>query len=55
MNTLEAYLSTSTHLWHGSNELIYLFGETQLNELIVEEKVEVREGLNCNVVRYLNI
>lgn len=52
MSDLEAFLSTSKILWHGSLKLINKFGRIALNELYREGKIEVREGINEKVIRY---
>lgn len=55
MSDLETFLSTNTVLWHSSIVLIKKYGKEELNRLYVDKKIEVREGLNCKVVKYIKI
>lgn len=46
-----AYLQQSTTEWHSSIELIRMFGRDALNVLYKIGYIEVREGLNCKVIK----
>lgn len=52
MTDLELFLSISNKIWHNSVYLIRKFGKNDLNALYLENKIEVRNGLNNKVVRY---
>ena len=52
MTDLETFLSTDSGLWYSSIKLISKYGREELNRLYIDDKIEVREGLNCKVVRY---
>ena len=52
MTDLELFLSTSNKIWHNSIVLIRKFGKNDLNTLYLENKIEVRNGLNNKVIKY---
>lgn len=53
MSELELYLKNSTVLWHSSIYLLSIYGRDSLNNLYIDKKIEVSEGINCKVVRYI--
>ena len=53
MSELEKYLSESTILWHKDVNLFKIGTRAELNELFLAKKIEVRNGINTKVVRYI--
>ena len=53
MSELEIFLLNSNILWHSSIFLKSKYGRDSLNNLFIEKKIEIRNGINCKVIRYL--
>lgn len=53
MTDLELFLQQSTRVWHNSIVLIQKYGKSDLNALYQSGKIEVRNGLNVKVVKYV--
>lgn len=54
MNDLEAFLERNNRVWYNSIKLINKYGRDKLNELYTQNKIEVRNGINCKVIKYKN-
>lgn len=53
MSDLEIFLKESQILWHSSIFLKSIYGRDSLNNLYIENKIEIKRGINCKVIRYL--
>ena len=53
MNDLEANLKQERLVWYKSTDLLNKFSREQLNALFLAKKIEVRNGLNCKVIKLI--
>jgi hypothetical protein len=51
MTEIERYMIESKSVWYNPIDLIRKFGREELNRLYVENKIEIRNGLNNKVIR----
>ena len=51
MDNLEHYLRQEKRVWYKSTDLLNKFSREELNALFLAKKIEVRNGLNCKVVK----
>ena len=50
---LERFLKDNQRIWRSSLELKQKYGANALNELYLAGRIEVREGINHKVVKYI--
>ena len=53
MDDLEHYLRQERRVWYKSTDLLNKFSREQLNALFLAKKIEVRNGLNCKVIKLI--
>lgn len=53
MTEIETYMTTKNRVLYKSTQLIRLFGKDELNRLYLENKIEIRKGLNEKVIKLL--
>ena len=53
MTEIETYMTTKNSVWYKSTELIRLFWKDELNRLYLENKIEIRKGLNEKVIKLI--
>lgn len=53
MDDLEYYLRHERRVWYKSTDLLNKFSREQLNALFLAKKIEVRNGLNCKVIKLI--
>ena len=51
MDNLEHYLRQEKRVWYKSTDLLNKFSREELNALFLAKKIEVRNGLNCKVIK----
>ena len=50
---LKEYLSKEKRVWYKSTDLLNKFSREELNALFLAKKIEVRNGLNCKVIKLI--
>ena len=53
MDNLKEYLSKEKRVWYKSTDLLNKFSREELNALFLAKKIEVRNGLNCKVIKLI--
>lgn len=51
MSEIEAYLRQQKRIWYKYTDLLNKFSREELNALFLAKKIEVRNGLNCKVIK----
>ena len=53
MDDLEYYLRQERRVWYKSTDLLNKFSREELNALFLAKNIEVRNGLNCKVIKLI--
>ena len=53
LDNLKEYLSKEKRVWYKSTDLLNKFSREELNALFLAKKIEVRNGLNCKVIKLI--